>query len=38
MKSPRFHEPLLSGPNAGKAADKTKVKEDTKIYYKQTGG
>jgi aldehyde:ferredoxin oxidoreductase len=34
---PRFYEPLPSGPYKGKAADKTKVKEDKKTYYKQAG-
>jgi len=34
---PRFYEPLLNGPYKGKAADKAKVEEDIKEYYKQAG-
>jgi aldehyde:ferredoxin oxidoreductase len=34
---PRFYEPLPNGPYKGKAADKTKVEEDIKEYYKQAG-
>jgi aldehyde:ferredoxin oxidoreductase len=34
---PRFYEPLPSGPYKGKAAEKAKVKEKTKKYYKEAG-
>jgi aldehyde:ferredoxin oxidoreductase len=34
---PRFYEPLPNGPYKGKAADKSKVEEDVKEYYKQAG-
>jgi aldehyde:ferredoxin oxidoreductase len=34
---PRFYEPLRSGPYKGKTAEKAKVKEDKKMYYRQAG-
>ncbi len=34
---PRFYEPLPSGPYKGRAAQRAKVKEDRKRYYKEVG-
>jgi aldehyde:ferredoxin oxidoreductase len=34
---PRFYEPLPSGPYKGKVADRKRVKEDTKEYYRAAG-
>ncbi len=33
----RFYEPLPSGPCKGKAADRTRVKENVQRYYKEAG-
>jgi aldehyde:ferredoxin oxidoreductase len=37
VNPPRFYEPLPSGPYKGKSADKARVEEDKKRYYKEAG-